>query len=73
MMSDTELNEAEIRYLGDVQRLKLDPGDIIVLTIDDVLTEAQSAYIKHRVEETIPGHTVVVLGKGVKIGVLSPK
>ena len=63
----------EIRYLGDVQRLVLMEGDIVVISVDEYLSLEMSRRIKSAAQEIVADHKVMVLGKGMKIGVLSQK
>ena len=62
--------EREVTYLGDVQRLCLKPGDIVVLNIDEVLSDQAFDRLRDRLVETMPGHRVLILTHGAKIGVL---
>lgn len=39
------MSDSEIRYLGDVQRLQLQEGDTVVLSVDHHLSHAQA--IRH--------------------------
>jgi hypothetical protein len=63
----------EIRYLGDVQKLTLGEGDIVVISVDDYLSQEAAEHIKRHVSGLLDGRKVLVLGKGMKIGVLSEK
>lgn len=63
----------EIRYLGDVQRLTLAPGDIIVLNLDMPISADTAARLKAHAEQQLPGHQVLVLSEGIKLGVLAPE
>lgn len=60
----------EIRFLGDLQRLELKDGDILVLTTPLHLPPESVRRLRASVEALIPGHKVVVLGDGLKLGVL---
>jgi hypothetical protein len=61
----------EIRYLGDVQKLSLNEGDILVLSSDQHLREETAERLRQHLEREIPGHKVLILGEGLKLGVLS--
>jgi len=62
----------EIRYLGDVQRLALAPGDIIVISIDQAISAQSVENLRRQGEQAVPGHKCLVLGDGLKVGVLAP-
>lgn len=64
--SDTE----RIRYLGDVQRLCLKPGDVIVLQVPGVVSQEMARHLKELMEKTMPGHRCLILESGMKIGVM---
>jgi hypothetical protein len=68
-MNDEYKPECEIRYLGDVQRLQLEPGDVVVLTYSGMLSEEARAYLAKYVSESL-GRDVLVLDSGVQIGVM---
>lgn len=64
------MNE-EIRYLGDVQRLVLNPGDTVVLTIDSIISEDTALRLKTQLQNILgDGYHYLVLSDGMKIGVL---
>jgi hypothetical protein len=67
------MRDEEIRYLGDVQRLTLAPGDIVVLNVDMVISAETADRLKARAEKQLPGHQVLILSGGVKLGVLAPE
>lgn len=68
-MNDEYQPTGEIRYLGDVQRLQLEPGDVVVLTYPGRLYEAARAHLAKYVSESL-GRDVLVLDSGVQIGVM---
>lgn len=68
------IDEAEIRYLGDVQRLALKPGDIVVVKLPgrngvETCQRVHDHMIRHLGGE----HKVIVLSDGVEIEVLAPE
>jgi len=65
-------DEPEIRYLGDVQRLHLEPGDVIVVTVAWKMSASQKQRISEIITQAAPGHWVLVLDEGVKVGVMGP-
>mgnify|MGYP000913962249 CR=1 FL=1 len=70
----TSVDQNEIRYLGDVQRLELRPGDIIVLRLSEglYLTDSARENLKQVAESQLPGHKIIILEDGFQIGILSP-
>ncbi len=75
--ADTGHHEAparsvEIRYLGDLQRLEMKPGEVLVLKCQDRLPLAAVERIKAHFTNELPGVKVLVLDGGMDIGVLSP-
>ncbi len=68
-MNETDRNR--IKYFGGLQRLKLGPDDIIVLTASEELSDSERAYIIKSLEG-ITDHRIIVLDAGIKIGILSP-
>lgn len=67
-MSDSS---AEVRFLGDVQRLELRPGDVVVLSLDAPVTDQTADLLKRRMETAIPGHQCLIMAAGMKLGVLA--
>lgn len=62
--------DPQIRYLGDVQRLVLNPGDIVVLNVDHEISDEMAARLREACESYIPGHKFLILGPGIKVGVM---
>ena len=58
-------------YLSDVQRLALNPGDIVVLRCNQRITEAIADRLKQQVRSLVGDHEVMVLSEGVDIGVIA--
>ena len=69
-INDEYLDQTEVRYLGDVQRLRLYPGDVVVVTSDRRMSHEQLAAIQTYMHERLPNHTVLVLDSTLRIGVL---
>ena len=72
-MNDEHERSSEIRYLGDVQRLQLEPGDVVVLTCEGVLTSDQLVAIQRYMDQRLLAHTTLVLDSTMRIGVLGKK
>lgn len=53
-----------------LSRLNLRPGDTVVVMTDMLLSSERARGIVKQVEEFVPGHRVIVLDGGIKIGVL---
>jgi len=62
--------DREIRFLGDLQRIKAEPGDVFVLQCDGFLSDKSVSYISERFDALFPGHQVMVLDGGMKLGVV---
>lgn len=69
-----QANQHEVRYLGDVQRLVLAPGDVLVVKAPRVLSTEQQLRIREYISHQLGDDTrVIVLEQGCDIGVLSPQ
>ena len=66
-----DLDLSKIKYLGDVQRLEVRPGDVVVLSVAAPLSMATSKRLVTYVEGILPGTRCIILDGGLKIGVLS--
>lgn len=64
------MEEQQIHFLGDVERLVLNPGDTIVIKTAAHLTREHAKCLRAHVESVVPGHRVLVLTDGMEIGVL---
>lgn len=60
----------QVRYLGDVQRLELRPGDIVVLRTPNCISMEAVKRLREYAEQALSDHKVLVLGDGLEIGVL---
>lgn len=65
-----EQNAEEIRFLGDVQRLALQPGDVLVLSCPVKLSDAAVASISEVMTACFPNHKGIILQDGMQIGVI---
>lgn len=63
--------DGEIRFLGDLQRLELKPGDMFVLSVDEHISHEMADRLKQTFAEATGGAKVIVLGRGMKLGVVS--
>lgn len=63
--------EPVVTYLGEVQRLRMQPGDTLVLSCDAHISDETGERIRDHMRAMIGGdHKVLVLGRGMKVGVL---
>jgi hypothetical protein len=63
-------DDREIRFLGDVQRLKVEPGDVLVAQVPGYLPNGGD-YLRDALERLVPGCRAIVLDGGAKLGVLT--
>jgi hypothetical protein len=56
---------------ASLQILRLVPDDIIVLSIDRMMTREQVQELREHCRKQIPDHLVVILTSGLKLSVLS--
>lgn len=60
-----------IRFLGDLQRVSVEPGDTLVLKVPQPLPDDVCARLSERIESLFPGHKCIVLCDGLELGVIS--
>lgn len=67
------LNEVEADKVLplEVRRLRLEPGDSLVLRVPGRISEAAVDYFRHGLQQTFPGARVFVLEDGAALEVLS--
>ena len=53
-----------------IDTVKIQPGDRIVVSTDHILSALQVDAMKHRVQEAFPGHEVIVITGGIKLQVV---
>lgn len=63
--------DAQIRYLGDLQKLSLNEGDILVIKLPRPEPVETIDRLKNQIEALVPGHKMIFLCEGIEIGVLS--
>ena len=59
--------------ITEVERLRLQPGDIVVVHIDQHITAEQAERIKEHVEPLVAPHRVLVVSAGITFTVLEPE
>ena len=57
--------EPLFKYIGEIGVIH--PGDTLIVSAPDGLTNEQAEYIKTRVEDELPGIKVVVIGAKVTV------
>jgi hypothetical protein len=61
-----------IRYLGDLSRLKLEPGDKFVLTVDSRMPDSQQAAIRDMWSRFAgEGVPLLILEPGFRLGTIN--
>jgi hypothetical protein len=60
-----------VHVLGDLQALDIPPGSTLVLMIDRQVSMEESKLMCTVIERACPGHPVLVLDGGVKVGAIS--
>lgn len=61
----------EVTLLKEMAVLRLEPGDVLVLTTEDRITDADADALYARMCETFPGHKVALL-EGLQLAVARP-
>lgn len=76
-MSDTDNNTpaapnlpAAIRFIGDLVKVKPEPGDLFVLTWDQLITEDTIVQAHREFRKLVPECRLLVLGKGMSLEVM---
>ena len=64
------MENTEIKFLGDLQRLELKEGDQFVLTCDRILSYEQAAVILKSWNFFMPDIKLLVLDGGMKLGTI---
>jgi hypothetical protein len=62
----------EIRFVGDMQRLEVKPGDVYVIQSDQPISSDTVERIRQSVRQVLGAETkVLVIGNGLKFGVVA--
>lgn len=67
---DSGQDTHEVRFIGDMQRISPQPGDVFVITTDAHISQAQRHALMSAWAIAMPGHKVLVMDGGMKIGVI---
>lgn len=66
------MSEDNLRITGELAKLSLVPGDVLVLNVDEWMTAEMHHKIKTQMESVVPaGFKCMVLGRGMKLSVLT--
>lgn len=66
--------QANIRFLGDVERLVLKPDDIVVLKTNVRLSAEQAGHIQAHCKTVLgEDRKILVISAGIEIGILAPE
>ena len=65
---EAKQEEPAIRFVGDFQRLKPEPGDVFVLSCDAEMSRETVEILKAQISPLLGGAKVIVLAKGMKLG-----
>ncbi|GAB2913793.1 hypothetical protein [Paralcaligenes ginsengisoli] len=60
----------EITVLAAMQKLDLQPGDTVVLSVSNLINEEQRRVINDFAARTFPDNQVVILGSEIQIGTM---
>jgi hypothetical protein len=61
----------EVALLKEMAVLRLEPGDVLVLTTEGTVTDAEADKLYVRMQAAFPGHKVALL-EGLKLAVARP-
>lgn len=61
-----------LKIVGDISRVRMHPGDVVIIRVPDRLTVTQVNVLRERVATFFPGHEVLVLDGGLDLQVARP-
>lgn len=64
------MNAEDVLPLEHLQVLRLELGDVLVLTFPGELTFEMAAKIRERIVGEFPGHKVLIIDSGASMGVI---
>jgi hypothetical protein len=67
------VRDLEIPELRDVQRLSLNPGDMLVVVFERELLDVDASKVRATLYELLPENKIVVFGMPVRLAVLGPE
>lgn len=59
------------KLIGEVQRLELKPGDLVVLKCEDTIRPEFEVYLRKQAARLFPGHETIVIHGGIDLQVVS--
>jgi len=66
--------QMDILFIGDMQRLQVNPGDVFVITLPHEIPSARLQVIRECIErdfqKILPGHKVLLMSSGIKLGAI---
>lgn len=60
-----------VRFLGDLAKLQLSPGEVLVLRSPHRLSAHESAEMADSLKSVFPDNRVIVLGDGLELAIVS--
>ena len=63
--------ELKISFIGEMQKVEIKTGDVLVLEIDKVLSMDAHVKINEILKAKFPNNKILVLDKGIKLSVKS--
>jgi hypothetical protein len=61
------MENQEIRYLGDMQRLSPKEGDVFVITFEGTLSDSSRNYIQNNWNKLMPEFKLFIIDNGMKL------
>jgi len=65
-----EIEIGDLIEIKDIQRVKLEPGDILLVRYEGILPVAEKDRIAKQVQTRLPGHEVIVMDGGLTLSVI---
>jgi hypothetical protein len=65
------MDNGQITFTGDLQRVVISPSDTLVLTCDKILTETQRNHIGEILQSRFPENEILIIDDGMKLSVAS--
>lgn len=62
----------EVRYLGDLQRIEVKPGDLFVLKVPGKISLETAERIREQWERATDGTKLIIIEDGCELGVFGP-
>lgn len=70
---DMKLDLGVVRWAGEMRRVVVQPGDVLVVSCPTALSPQQRDRLRQELAEVFPIARAMVLEAGVTIGVLQPE